>query len=169
MTTRRPSSSSFSSFTNHLVGAQYAPALCWTLRTLTRPTQGSTFRNYLLRRRVKTGSEAGGQWCIWRAVQRWPREGKTGAAAMSSCGRSERPGGPGRGGILCPTDHPTLKVRVEGSVSMLESALRCLCAQYEEQPRRPSRCQLNNPGNVKVTLDPGRGRREGRDGTFEDY
>lgn len=27
-----------------------------------------------------------------------------GAAATSSCGTSERPAGPGRGGILCPTD-----------------------------------------------------------------
>lgn len=88
---------------------------------------------------------------------------------MSNRGRSERPRGPGREGILCPTDHPTLKVRVERSVSMLESALWWLCAQYKAQPRRPPRCHLNNPGSFKVTLDPCRGRREGKDGTFEDY
>lgn len=72
------------------------------------------------------------------------------------------------GSFVLQIDHCTLKVRAERSVSMLESALWWLCAQCEEQPRRPPRCRLSNQGSSEVTLDPGRGRREGRDGTSED-
>lgn len=53
-------------------------------------------------------------------------------------GRWEGTTGPDGGGILCATGHPALKVRMGGSVSMLESTLWWLCARRVKQPRRPT-------------------------------